>query len=241
MVEFRPVLYLSPTFHSNQNPQPMSHPAPTISAETAKNLTAKWNEVRNNENLVNNLLQPGFFFAITNDFDPSQFEGQEYARAYIGLSDMESQNPNDLCLLWISESQDEEYARNNGFSPYVYQSPYMGPEMITPLNKNTTFEMVQRWDNNYQEWVGQMVSLEHGMTRVFDVPLEGVIQSWGQQQALYVYVGLKSEEQEPETALKVDLLLYDNNSGNFLINSPDDFTTPKPPFMFIPSSLYGLL
>lgn len=219
----------------------MSHSAPTISALAAKDLTAKWNEVRNIENTVINLLQPGFFFAINSDFDTSQFEGQEYARAYLGLSDTESQNPNDLCLLWISQSQDEEYSRNNGSSPYIYRSPYMGPEMVTPLNKTVALEMVDHWNNDYREWVNEMIAHEHGMTRVFDVPLEGVIQSWERQQALFVYIGLKSVVQQPETALRVDLLLYDNNSGDFLIDSPDDFTTPKPPFRIIPESLYGLL
>ena len=209
----------------------MDQQSTSLNVLTAVDQISRWNDLRNTATEVNGLFQDLWYFKISADFDTSHFEEEEIAHAYFSIRQPATGPPTseDLSLLIISRTDDQSIV--GGASPYIYEAPYINPELGEVINEKKAYEMIEDWKAGRQDWVDTMVGMAEGMTLVSDIPLEGLIPYFKRNHGLYVYLGLRDALEEE---LRLGLLFYDTDSGQFVnlgrAGAPHDFTTPRPPF-----------
>ena len=205
----------------------------------ARVLTHEWRMWRDDATQLTSVLQPGYWFHIGKDFDHTSFENNLNAHAYFAYD----KPNNELSLLLISEQDDRDLKAGKNNDPYIYQAIYERPGLQLPLNKEIAWQMINKWNNEYETYCEDRTHSVLGFALTNIVPLPYLLPELAKGQDMYVYLGLRPAPVPDAEALS--LLFYNNNSGNFVhLKSqakPEDFSSPVPPFGQGDPGKFGLL
>ena len=209
----------------------------TVDANEAQRLARQWRVLRDRPNRLKDVFEPGYWFEIGTDFKADTFSGRLYAHAYFAYD----QVADELSMLLISAEEDAAYRADPSTTPYIYKAKYMDPGLTLPLNKTMAFNMVNRWNENYESYCDERANSVDGFALTNIVPLPYLIKELESAEPLYIYLGLRDLVPAPE---QLSLLFYNNNSNDFITPNeaaPEDFSSPVPPFGQGDPDKFGLL
>lgn len=200
-----------------------------IPVGTAKAYVSNWETIRNNNTAVNGVFQAGYSFDIPVSSLPPSLQGTVGdIHGYLGVTTTVNPGPADLRLILISAEKDLILYNDPAFDAPVFEVSY---QHTPPLVENQPtwekyYEMLNRWNDFYPEWILDMDDAQDGMTQGFIIPMVDIQPEDATITNKFGYFGLK-ENGVP--ASRIDMLFY-TSAGTFIGIIPKDFTTPVPPF-----------
>jgi len=212
------------------------------SLEKCKEAVAYWNDARWNVRNVIQHLNEGWTFRISREIFNHIDIQSEALRGYLGIFD------DTLSLILLDTTLDQQIYNGTVTDANLYAAPYikmgLGVNDLVKGNGNLYLKM-RRWIKSYPEYVETVIKQSKksnltGLVRLFEINTSDIVNEF-KDECLFVlgFPGIKTGNREDG----IDLIFMGIDPQGKPLHkfqlSPDDFTTPRPPFGT--TSDYGLL